>query len=70
MCAGAARGHAPRSFGMIILLILQASTRSAGVCFLADGEVVEQAPPDRLFSEPSDEGTRRFLRRIVDAGRM
>jgi len=40
------------------------------VCFLADGEVVEQAPPDRLFSEPSDERTRRFLRRIVDAGRM
>ena len=40
------------------------------VCFLADGEIVEQAPPDRLFSEPSDERTRRFLRRIVDAGRM
>src|SRR6201995_403455 len=40
------------------------------VCFLADGEIVEQAPPDRLFSEPSDERTRRFLRRIVDAGRL
>ena len=40
------------------------------VCSLADGEIVEQAPPDRLFSEPSDERTRRFLRRIVDAGRM
>jgi ABC-type polar amino acid transport system ATPase subunit len=24
------------------------------VCFLADGEIVEQAPPVRLFSEPSD----------------
>ena len=40
------------------------------VCFLADGQIVEQAPPDRLFSEPSDERTRRFLRRIVDAGRL
>ena len=40
------------------------------VCFLADGEIVEQAPPGRLFSEPSDERTRRFLRRIVDAGRL
>ena len=40
------------------------------VCFLADGQIVEQAPPARLFSEPSDERTRRFLRRIVDAGRM
>jgi ABC-type dipeptide/oligopeptide/nickel transport system ATPase component len=34
------------------------------------GEIVEQAPPDRLFSEPSDERTRRFLRRITDPGRL
>ena len=40
------------------------------VCFLADGQIVEQAPPARLFSEPSDERTRRFLRRITDAGRL
>jgi polar amino acid transport system ATP-binding protein len=32
--------------------------------------IVEQAPPDRLFSEPSDERTRRFLRRITHAGRL
>jgi hypothetical protein len=31
---------------------------------------VEQVPPDRLFSQPSDERTRRFPRRIVDAGRL
>jgi polar amino acid transport system ATP-binding protein len=40
------------------------------VCFLADGQIIEQAPPAQLFSEPSDERTRRFLRRIVDAGRL
>jgi polar amino acid transport system ATP-binding protein len=40
------------------------------VCFLEDGQIVEQAPPARLFSEPADERTRRFLRRIVDAGRL
>jgi polar amino acid transport system ATP-binding protein len=40
------------------------------VCFLADGQIVEQAPPARLFSQPSDERTRRFLRRITDAGRL
>ena len=40
------------------------------VCFLADGQIVEQAPPAQLFSEPSDERTRRFLRRITDAGRL
>jgi ABC-type histidine transport system ATPase subunit len=37
---------------------------------IADGQIVEQAPPEQLFSQPSDERTRRFLRRIVDAGRM
>jgi polar amino acid transport system ATP-binding protein len=40
------------------------------VCFLADGQIIEQAPPAQLFSEPSDERTRRFLRRIMDAGRL
>jgi polar amino acid transport system ATP-binding protein len=40
------------------------------VCFLADGQIVEQGPPALLFSQPSDERTRRFLRRIVDAGRL
>jgi polar amino acid transport system ATP-binding protein len=40
------------------------------VCFLADGQIVEQAPPAQVFSQPSDERTRRFLRRITDAGRQ
>jgi polar amino acid transport system ATP-binding protein len=40
------------------------------VCFLADGQIIEQAPPAQLFSQPSDERTQRFLRRIVDAGRL
>jgi polar amino acid transport system ATP-binding protein len=40
------------------------------VCFLADGVIVEDAPPSVLFTNPKDERTRRFLRRIVDAGRL
>jgi polar amino acid transport system ATP-binding protein len=40
------------------------------VCFLEDGRIVEDAPPAELFSDPKDERTRRFLRRIVDAGRL
>jgi polar amino acid transport system ATP-binding protein len=40
------------------------------VAFLADGQIIEQGPPAQLFSQPSDERTRRFLRRIVDAGRL
>jgi polar amino acid transport system ATP-binding protein len=40
------------------------------VCFLADGTIVEDAPPSVLFTEQKDERTRRFLRRIVEAGRL
>ena len=40
------------------------------VCFLEEGRIIEQAPPAELFTEPRDERTRRFLRRIVDAGRL
>lgn len=40
------------------------------VCFLADGTIVEDAPPSRLFTEPRDERTQKFLRRIVEAGRL
>jgi polar amino acid transport system ATP-binding protein len=40
------------------------------VCFLADGMIVEDAPPGELFTQPKDERTQRFLRRIVDAGRL
>jgi polar amino acid transport system ATP-binding protein len=40
------------------------------VCFLEDGMIIESAPPAELFTDPKDERTRRFLRRIVEAGRL
>jgi polar amino acid transport system ATP-binding protein len=40
------------------------------VCFLEDGQIVEEAPPAQLFSAPADERTQRFLRRITDARRL
>ena len=40
------------------------------VCFLEEGFIVESASPGELFTDPKDERTRRFLGRIVDAGRM
>jgi polar amino acid transport system ATP-binding protein len=40
------------------------------VCFLEEGTIVEDAPPAQLFASPRDERTRRFLRRIVEAGRL
>jgi polar amino acid transport system ATP-binding protein len=40
------------------------------VCFLEDGQIIEDAPPAELFTSPKDERTQRFLRRIIDAGRL
>jgi polar amino acid transport system ATP-binding protein len=40
------------------------------VCFLDDGVILEQGPPERIFSAPSEPRTRQFLERIVAAGRM
>ncbi|HXS67137.1 MAG TPA: amino acid ABC transporter ATP-binding protein [Streptosporangiaceae bacterium] len=40
------------------------------VCFLEEGRIIEDAPPAELFSDPKDERTRRFLRRIVEAKRL
>jgi polar amino acid transport system ATP-binding protein len=40
------------------------------VCFLDDGRILEEGPPDRIFSEPREERTRRFLDRIIAAGRL
>jgi polar amino acid transport system ATP-binding protein len=34
------------------------------VCFLDGGRVAEQGHPKQLFSSPSDERTRQFLRRV------
>jgi polar amino acid transport system ATP-binding protein len=40
------------------------------VCFLHDGVVHEEGPPEQLFSDPQRERTRDFLRHIVEAGRL
>ncbi len=40
------------------------------VCFLDGGVILEQGPPDEIFSEPREARTRQFLQRIVEAGRL
>ena len=40
------------------------------VCFLHEGRILEQGPPERIFGAPREDRTRQFLQRIVDAGRM
>ena len=43
---------------------------STKVCFLCDGSVYEEGPPERLFNEPARERTRAFLRNIREAKRI
>lgn len=40
------------------------------VCFLYQGVVHEQGPPEQIFGDPQQERTRMFLKQIVEAGRM
>jgi polar amino acid transport system ATP-binding protein len=40
------------------------------VCLLDAGRILEEGPPERMFSNPTNERTKRFLDRIIAAGRM
>ena len=40
------------------------------VCFLDDGLILEEGRPEDIFLSPREERTRRFLDRIIAAGRM
>jgi polar amino acid transport system ATP-binding protein len=40
------------------------------VAFLDQGRILEEGPPARIFSDPHEPETRRFLDRIIAAGRM
>jgi polar amino acid transport system ATP-binding protein len=39
------------------------------VCFLHEGRIVESGPPDQVFGAPREEETRKFLARLLEAGR-
>ena len=43
---------------------------AARVCFLEGGKILEQGPPEKIFSSPENPRTAQFLRRIIDAGRL
>ena len=40
------------------------------VAFLHDGRILEQGPPDRVLSAPERPETKRFLARLLEAGRI
>ena len=40
------------------------------VCFLDDGVILEQGPPEQMFGSPQEPRTQQFLQRIVSAHRL
>ena len=60
--------------GMTMLLATHemgfAKEVSSKVVFLSEGVVCEEGPPERIFEDPTEERTRAFLRRIIEAGRL
>jgi polar amino acid transport system ATP-binding protein len=40
------------------------------VAFLEGGRILEEGPPAEIFSAPREEQTRRFLDRVIEAGRL
>ena len=40
------------------------------VCFLDEGVILEQGPPDQMFGSPREPRTQQFLQRIVSAHRL
>ncbi|MGD9792894.1 MAG: amino acid ABC transporter ATP-binding protein, partial [Acidimicrobiia bacterium] len=43
---------------------------SSKVCFLYQGQIEEEGPPEKIFTDPTSERTRGFLKRIIEAGRL
>ena len=40
------------------------------ICFLDEGRILEEGPPAQIFSAPREARTRRFLDRVIEAGRL
>jgi polar amino acid transport system ATP-binding protein len=40
------------------------------VCFLDQGRILEQGPPERIFTAPEQPRTAEFLQSIIAAGRL
>ncbi len=66
------RGLAKEGMTMIIVTHEMGFARDVAnrICFLHEGAILEQGPPDQIFRQPREPQTQRFLQRIIDAGRM
>ncbi len=60
--------------GMTMLLATHemgfAKEVSSKVCFLYNGVVHEEGPPEQIFGNPQEERTKAFLSSIIEAGRL
>lgn len=66
------RGLAHQGMTMLIATHEMGFARDVAnsVCFLEGGVIVEAGPPERILGDPTEPATRRFLQRIVGAGRL
>ena len=66
------RGLAERGLTMVLATHEMGFARDVAnrVCFLHEGVVLESAPPAELFSHPTQERTKQFLARVIEAGRL
>jgi polar amino acid transport system ATP-binding protein len=69
---GVIRGLAQSGMTMLIATHEMGFAREIAdrVCFLDRGRILEQGPPERIFTAPQEPRTQEFLRRIIEAGRM
>jgi len=40
------------------------------VCYLHEGKILEEGPPEKMFTAPANPRTAEFLKRVLEAGRM
>ncbi len=63
-----------KSEGVTMLLVTHEMSFAREVAdrigFLHDGRIIEIGPPERVLSEPERPETQRFLRRLLEAGRI
>jgi ABC-type histidine transport system ATPase subunit len=49
---------------------LAAIAAAAALGFLHEGRIIELGPPDQVLVDPERPETKRFLRRLLEAGRI
>lgn len=61
------RAEAERGMTMVLATHEMAFARDVAtrVCFLDQGRILEQGPPEEIFTNPLEERTRHFLRRVL-----